>query len=261
MNAPVGLREDRRWGAATSLAVVVHAVFLSLLVFGFEWQNHATPPPVQAELWTALPDLPTPPAPAPEPTAPVEAPPPVEVAPAKPDIAIEKAPKIVPPVTKTPRPQPPDKLAQREAELQKLDRSLREKSARAQQEQAKSDQAEEQRLTQLLRDADAKQRSQADAARGNVLQGFRDRIQAKIKENTIVPSSVPSGITLVVRFVVLPDGSVLDGSLHVVQSSGSPTYDDAVQRAVIAAQPLPMPDDLAMRRQLRDLSLKTTNVR
>jgi colicin import membrane protein len=62
-----------------------------------------------------------------------------------------------------------------------------------------------------------------------------------------------------VKFVVLPDGSVLDGSIRVVQSSGQSAYDDAVQRAIIASQPLPLPDDLALRRQMRDVLLKTTN--
>jgi colicin import membrane protein len=260
MSSPGVLVPERRWLPASLLALCVHAAFITLLVVGVQWQNHPAAP-VQAELWQALPPLPAPApavAPAPE-VKPVEPPPVAEApTPVKPAIVVEKAvrtakPAETPPVDK-------DKLAREEAALKKLDRQMRAQAAREQAEQQARDQAEEQRLARLQREAEASQRSQAQAAQARVLQGAADRIQAKIQGNTIVPLSVPAGITIVVKFVALPDGSVLDGSIRILSSSGNQTYDDAVQRAIIASQPLPMPDDIALRRALRDIKLTIHNV-
>ena len=280
MSGPAALHEDRQLLPAGALAAVVHVAFLALMLFGVQWQNHPLPP-VQAELWNSLPPLdvrpepapavvpepaPSPPTPPTPPTPPAAEPAPAAApTPAKPSIAIERAPRKPPPVPPKAAAAPPrhdaEDLARREADLRRLDREARAKAAREQSEQARRDQAEEQRLAALQRDADATQTAQADAARAHLMQSYIDRITAKIKENTLVPASVPSGVSLTIKFVVLPDGSVLDGSIRVVKSSGQSSYDDAVQRAIIAAQPLPMPDDPALRRQMRDVTLHTNNVR
>lgn len=275
---------------AGALSALVHLCFFALLFFGMQWQNH-TPVPVQAELWSGMPapskmglpppaaPIESPAAPAPDPEA-VKPPPPPPPAPApapvvKPDIATERLPK--PPLKEVP-PKKADealkeieRLKQQEAKLREfdklreLDKEAREKKARdaAMTAQAQKEAAEEKRLAQQQREADARAaQSQADAASRNqqLLQSYIERIQAKIKSNTLVPPSVASGITLTIKFVVLPDGSVLEGSVRVVQSSGQSAYDDAVQRAIIASQPLPMPEDPALRRQMRDVTLKTTNL-
>ena len=274
---------------AGALSALVHLCFFALLFFGMQWQNH-TPIPVQAELWSGMPapskialpvPPPAPPVESPEPPAPApEAvkPPPPPPAPAplvKPDIATERLPK--PPLKEVPPKKAEEalkeieRLKQQEAKLREidklreLDKEAREKKARdaAMTAQAQKEAAEEKRLAQQQREADARAaQSQADAASRNqqLLQSYIERIQAKIKSNTLVPPSVASGITLTIKFVVLPDGSVLEGSIRVVQSSGQSAYDDAVQRAIIASQPLPMPEDSALRRQMRDVTLKTTNL-
>jgi colicin import membrane protein len=272
VSVPIALESERRLLSSSVMAAVIHAGFLALLLFGVQWQNHA-PAPVQAELWSALPALPasvpaTEAAPAPAPAVP-PVPAPVKAsepaATPKPDLVIEKAPRHPPeaetPPRAAPSPREQARLAREEAALQKLDRELREQATREQLAQQQSESAEEQRLARLQRDADASQKAQADAARARLLQSYVDRMQAKIKGNTIVPPSVPNGATLTVAFVVLADGSVLDGSIRVVRGSGQATYDDAVQRAIIASQPLPMPDDPGLRRQMRDVTLKTTNLR
>ena len=68
--------------AAIIFAVLVHAAFVMLLVFGVSWQS-SKPEPVQAELWARLP--------------------PVKVAETKP----EPEPAPAPPKSEPPKPEPP----------------------------------------------------------------------------------------------------------------------------------------------------------
>lgn len=271
MSVPAPMHEEQRLLPSGMLSLLVHGAFVALLVYTVQWQNRPAAP-VQAELWNSLPALPPavqpppppPPAPAPAPEPPrpapmAEAPPP----PVKPAIVVEKAKPLPPDTRKLPDPAAEERarLAHEEAVLKQMDRDLRAQAAREQAEQARREQSEEQRLAQLQRIADARQKADAQQAQSNLLRGAQDRIIAKIRENTIVPASVPAGVEVVVKFVLLPDGSVLDGSVHLVSSSGNPTYDDAVQRAIIAAQPLPMPEDVMLRRTMRDIKLKVNNIR
>ena len=271
MATPASSVPERRLLPAGLLSLLVHSCFVLLLVYTVQWQNHA-PAGAQAELWTELPPttaanpppVPDPqpevtdtPAPetAPEPVAPPPRPKAADIPqPVKPDIAIEK--QLVKPVDKPVKPTPPvdtekDRMAREEAELKKLDRDLRAKQAAQKQQEL----AEDRRQAQLLRDAEAREKAAAQAARAAVGKTAQDRIIAKINGNIIAPPSVPSGISTAVTFVLLPDGSVLDGSIHIVTGSGNSAYDEAVQRAIVVSQPLPMPDDPALRRQLRDLKL------
>ena len=54
---------------------------------------------------------------------------------------------------------------------------------------------------------------------------------------------------------MLPGGEVLGAKLK--RSSNSvPAYDAAVERAILKAQPLPLPPDPALMRQFRELNLE-----
>jgi colicin import membrane protein len=188
----------------------------------------------------------------------------------KPDIATEREKKAKDLVAKKIEDELREielKKAQQDAKLREIDREQKEKqkSEAALKEQtlkvqAQKDQADEKRLAQLQRDADARAAQTQSDANINVLKSFSERIKAKIKSNTIVSPSVTSGASATVKFVVLPDGSVLEGSVRVVQSSGQNAYDESIKRAIIASQPLPLPDDLVLRRELRDLSITFTNI-
>jgi TonB family protein len=52
---------------------------------------------------------------------------------------------------------------------------------------------------------------------------------------------------------LLRSGTV--ASVRLAKASGVPAYDRAVERAIEAAQPLPVPDDIELFQQLRDLTL------
>ena len=57
-----------------------------------------------------------------------------------------------------------------------------------------------------------------------------------------------------VDIVVLPGGEVLSAKLKR-SSNSSPAYDSAVERAILKAQPLPLPPDPALMKDFRELNL------
>jgi colicin import membrane protein len=56
------------------------------------------------------------------------------------------------------------------------------------------------------------------------------------------------------KITLLPDGSLLDDPV-LLKSSGIPAYDNAAARAILLAQPLPMPTDITLQREFRELKL------
>ena len=67
-----------------------------------------------------------------------------------------------------------------------------------------------------------------------------DRIRAKVKSNVIEPPDLPGNPEAVFDVILLPSYEVLEVRLR--KSSGVRAYDDAVQRAILKASPLPRPD-------------------
>ncbi len=266
MNRDSTATDRADWLPASLLAAGVHAGFALLLLVGVQWRNPPAPQ-AQAELWNSLPAaIPAEPvltvsppvplpgeAPAPAPPLSPPAPPAPEPTPiAKPAIGEEKRKPAKPVDTKAVADrEEADREARQEQALRRLDQAAREK-----QKQAQADLALR-KLDQDLR-TDAARQAQT-TQRANALASAKDRIAAQIREKAIVPPSVPAKISCQVSFVLLPDGSVLDGSLHVLHGSGVAVYDEAVQRAILAAQPLPMPEDVSLRRELRDIRLTFQN--
>ena len=68
------------------------------------------------------------------------------------------------------------------------------------------------------------------------------------------PGAERSNIEARFEVVLLPGGEVLNANLK--KSSGNPAYDAAVERAIMAAQPLPVPNDTDMfQENFRELPL------
>ena len=116
---------------AVFLAVVVHAAFFALIVFGVTWQSRREAP-VQVELWDKLPPAPKSQAIEPEPPKPQPEPPKME--PPKPEPAKPEPPK---PEVK-PQPPKPDP-----AVVQKIEREKREKLEREKREKLERKKKEE----------------------------------------------------------------------------------------------------------------------
>ena len=226
------LRQDPGLTWSAVLAVLVHLFFLSVLVFGVRWQTKQ-PDSIAVELWTQLPPMeqaapvqvePAP-APAPAPALKVEpAPKPEPVAkaepkPVKPDIAVEK----------TPPKKPEPKKVEPKIDQQKL---MREQLARETEQVSRE--REKQEITQQLA-------REAAAAQGRAVADYVGRIRGKIRGNIVLPPDIPAGNPEAIFEVVqLPTGEVLNARLR--KSSGHKPYDDAVERAILKASPLPKPE-------------------
>ena len=217
-------------GPAFALSALMHVLLVVILVFGVRWQV-STPETVTVDLVEALPP-PPPPAPVVQPK-PVPAPEPKPIPRVeKPQIAIPDKPKPKP--KPEPKPAPPkedrefqkrlqEQMAeeQKNLEIQKQERELRELIAKQQQRQ----QAEAARA--------------AAAARAKALNEYISRIQTKVKSNWILPQDIQGNPEAVFDVVQLPTGEVL--STKLVRSSGNASYDAAVERAILKSSPLPLP--------------------
>ena len=234
-----------------AFASTMHLLFIALLVFGVNWQKKVEPQVNVVDLWS--PPSPTetkavaPPPPAPEPPKPVVKPEPkVEQTPpkpvakpeaAKPDIALKEKEKI-------------EKERRVAEEKQKAEKKREVEAAAAQ----KSQQAEVQGLAKEQAEAQQAMASQAAAARKNELDKYRKGISDKIKSRIVRPPNLQGNEESEFDIVVLPDGNVLGVKLK--KPSGNPAYDNAVERAISRAQPLPMPPDPALLKDFRELNLK-----
>lgn len=229
---------------AGALALLVHGAFLFLLVFGVSWQTEH-PAPVQVDLWQALPQ------PAPVPTVkPRPAPPEprvTETPPAEnPDIALEKKKRDEKRAEKMKQAELEEKNALEKAardEAEKL-RAKREAQRRTeeldmQRRMMEEDLASEARqVKQLAARASASRRASEKA---NIVAQFQDQIRAKVRSNTRLPENLRGNPQVKFQVRLLPTGEVLN--VQLVQGSGTPAYDEAVERAIYKSSPLPLPDD------------------
>lgn len=277
---------------AIFLAIVVHAAFFALIVFGVSWQTKPSAP-VEAQLWDELPPAPKakpraePPKPKPEPAPPKAEP---EPQPPKPEVKPEP-PKPQPPKPEVkPEPPKPDpeiaerrererlekeraeqerlerekqareeearrKRQQEEAEKKKRDEEARKKRQQEEAERKKREEAEkkkreedarrkreeEQRRAEEERARQAVERARAEAAsaRQKAIDGYVERIKAKIRGTANIPDTVRGQPEIHVRIRILPGGEVLD--IAITKRSGNASYDTAIERAIRSASPLPVP--------------------
>lgn len=252
-----------KWIAAI-LAVAVHLAFVVFLIVSVDWQK-GEPEPVSVELYAPSKEVapaPQPPKAEPEPPAPAPEPPKPPPEPPKP------APEPPKPIPKA-EPPPPTKAEialkekqERERKKEQADRERKEKERI----DAEKKKAEEKRLAEVRarqsREAEAlkaqAEREQAaaaraaDAAKSRANEDYVRRIQAKIKGYVVVPPEIVGNPEAIFDVVQLPTGEIIDAQLK--KSSGNRAYDEAVQRAIIKASPLPRPDSPDLFR--RNLTLK-----
>ena len=224
---------------AGMLALFVHGAFFALLYFGFTWQNQQ-PAVMSVQLWQSLPDDVVEPE-----VQPKVVPPPVkqiepEVQPVQQPVVVK--PDIVLP-TKKPVPKPIEaKVApQIETKPKKPEVKTQPKPA-----QPSAEELEAVRLQ-------AEQAAQAAAA-ARVVDEYTAKIITKIRRNIVMPPDVSNDARAEFSVTLLPGGSVL--SARLAQSSGNAVYDNAVERAILKSQPLPLPPDPNMFNRFRELRLK-----
>lgn len=245
----------RKW--AILLAVLVHLIFAAVLVFGVNWQTKEASP-VMAELWNSLPASASAPKPVPKPVP-------------KPEPAPQPEPKPQP----KPVPKPEPKLEQPKpvkADIELKDKK-KEKEKKLKEEEKKKAEAEKKLKEQSLKEQQAqleaeqvtlsKQRVAAEAARQQVaaqaasqrlINDAIGRISSHIRRFVVMPPDVVGNPQAEFEVSLIPTGEVLNVKLS--RSSGNPAYDNAVERAIRKASPLPLPTDPSLVGRFRELKLK-----
>ncbi len=252
-------REPGRWPAAL-LAMVVHAGFFAVIVFGVSWQvKH--PAPLVAELWEQLPDVrnapqpapppPPPPEPEPEVVKPVKAPP-LTVKPTVPQVSKEDIAL---------------KARKEKAEKEKVERELRDKAEKKKQtdlEKKRKDEEAAKKAAKLAEDkakADAAERaaSAANAARDLERNAYIKKIQELITRRANIPDTVSGKPNIEIRLRLLVNGAVFDA--QVAKPSGNRVYDEAVERAINGIQNWPLPQNAELLGGRRELIFRIEHER
>jgi len=236
------------------LALVVHVAFFSLLYFGFTWQIQPART-MSVELWRSLPEDEIAPPAVPriaEAVQPVQPAQPEKLI--KPDIALpdKKDKKKV--ETRTDVTKPEIKKVETKTNQQILVEQKQEKAE--QRERIAAEQAAQQAAQAARESAEQAARDKAaqDAAVDAVVNEYQAKIKAKIRRNIVMPPDVRDDALAEFSVTLLPDGSVLLPS-KLIKSSGNAAYDNAVERAILKSQPLPLPADVAMFNRFRVLLL------
>lgn len=249
-------RETPAMWQAGVLSFLVHGVFFALLVMTFSLKSVQPMQVAEVELWDSLPVQKVEPRPEPPRPEPVNEPRPepkpeppepkaeIQVKP-KPPIKFRPEPEKKPKIEEKPRPYP--KLQARKEEEKRLEDLKRAMLAEDDPSQAQSQEAQQ---------IAAAKNAQAQAVvSSGALDSATARIVAKIKR-FVNPQVCGTGKP-VLEFDVslMPTGEVI-GTPKLQKSSGIPACDQAVERAILQAQPLPLPKDVELFAHFRDLSLK-----
>ena len=228
---------------AVFLAVLVHAVFFSVIIFGVTWQSRQSAP-VQAELWDKLP-------PAPKAKAAEAEPPKAE--PPKPEPPKPEPPKPEPPKPEVkPEPPKPDPAIAEKLEREKREKEKREQVEREQKKKEEAKKREKEETARKKREEEERRREEerarreadkraAEAAevRKKEFDSWVEKIRGRIRSRANVPDTVTGKPRVEVLIRILPGGEVLD--VTVTRRSGNPTYDSAIERGIRSASPLPVP--------------------
>lgn len=264
------------------LALMVHIVLLGALLFSFNWKAaHTIVMVSEVELWDALPKSSKPVKPkikipqklkAPEPVVKPEEVKPEEIPPqqtkpeeAKPeiDIALENKKKV-------------EEERKKQAELEKKKQAdLKEKKKQAELKEKQKEADRQKQLAALqqdmLGDLDPKKsiedaalkKLQSDMLNENVKpsapvnQGLVDEYIGKITRK--IRGNVNKGFCsgnpqLIFKVNLLPNGEFVSEP-RLIKSSGNIACDDAVERAIIASEPFPLPADPDALTKFRNLNL------
>lgn len=243
MSTALAYSEPYRFSAGL-LALIVHLAFFALLYFGVHWQSRP-PESFVVEMWDNLPDTEVGSERA-TPASKLEPMPPRRVVapalpPAKADIEVRDKKN-----SKADTKEKPDKknqakekaAAMRDAERKELEAW----SKKVEQEHARTDQ-EQKRI-----------RAEVNVATQVQVERYQDLIRNKIRRKIIKLADVPDSAEVIFKVTLLPDGMLMDNPV-LVKSSGIRAYDEAVERAILAAEPLPVPADVSLQKTFRELKL------
>jgi len=227
---------------AYGLALLIHGLLLAALTWGVNWHRSDTSLSVEAELWSAVPQQAAPkpvepePQPQPQPTPPPPAPPKVEPPqPSEAEIALARERKA-------------KEAAQLEREKREREKKLAEEKKKKELEAKRKEQEEAKLRDQLRKDNLKRMAGLAGATGGPTATGtaqrssgpsssYAGRIRARIKPNIVFPDELATNPSAEVEVRTSPDGTIVGRKL--LKSSGVPSWDDAVLKAIDKTETLP----------------------
>lgn len=253
-------------------ALGVHVALLAAMLISFNWKAaHPVMNVTEVELWDKLPAPNNVQEPKLEP---------------KPEPVIKEEPKPEPkPIVKEePKPEPKPEEPKVDIELEKKKKELELKKEKELEEKAKKEE-ERKKIAQQMREEDLQNKKAekqvkidndkalqklkedmlnetgeaetkaASAANASLIGEYTERIKAKIRGNVNKTLCGDGNPELRFEINVLPTGQ-LNGSPSLIKSSGNSACDEAVERAIIASEPLPLPEDASLKAQFKNLKLK-----
>ena len=249
-------------------AIAVHAILLAGMLVSFNWKAaHPVMNVTEVELWDKLPAPTNVEAPKPEPEP-------------KPIIKEEPKPEPKPILKEEPKPEPKPEEPKVDIELEKkkkeevlkkekeqAEKLEQKKKLEALQAEARQEELKEKKEAQKAQNDALKKAQQefldeekgnddkaASAANASLIGEFKNKIRVKIQGN--VNKSVCGDGNLEVKFEIklLPTGE-LSGSPRLTKSNAGDACNDAVERAIKASEPLPLPNDPSLYSEFRALNL------
>lgn len=250
---------------AGAFSALIHIALLAAMLISFNTQTSQVANVAQVELWDSLPtpvlqppvvkEIPKPevkeePKEEPKPESVVE----------KAEIEIKKKPieKILPKPVEKKLVEKPKLDPTVEKEKEKRDAALKALQNDVAEDTTASDRkAQLKALAAALAADDAKTNTAAtSAASSGEVNKYKALILAKIQRNVNKQLCGTGNPELVFSITLLPTGEV-GGSPKLVKSSGLSACNDAVERAILQSQPLPLPPpDAKLFSQFRDLRLQ-----
>lgn len=250
-------------------AIAVHAILLVGMLVSFNWKAaHPVMNVTEVELWDKLPAPNNVEMPKPEPEP-------------KPIIKEEPKPEPKPVIKEEPKPEPKPEEPKVDIELEKKkkelalkkekeieEKLLQKKKLEALQAETREDALKDKKAAEktqndalkklqqeALSDENAQSDKLASAANASLISEYTEKIKAKIRGNVNKTLCGDGNPELRFEINVLPTGQ-LSGNPSLIKSSGNPACDEAVERAIIASEPLPLPDDTSLKAEFKNLKLK-----
>lgn len=230
MSVALAYQEPHRFYAGL-LALAVHMFFIAVLYLGVRWQSQPSERFV-VEMWDSLPD----------------------------SSALQRMPAEAEPTQ-------PARVVNPKSQQVKADIELRDKKSRKEAKAAAKARQEAERreleaYSKRIKEAEqVRFRAEQERVRAEVSQAtqvqverYESLIRNKIRRKMKMVADVPQDVEAIFKVTLLPDGSLMDDPI-LVKSSGFPAYDDAAARAILLAEPLPVPTDVSLQKLFRELKL------
>ena len=263
--------KDVVWQAGAFTAVV-HGLLLALFLVSFQWKTVQPMNVAQVELWDSVPSPraePAPP-PPPEPTPQLETPKVVEPVKPEPKVAPEPEPKAeiqtkkapaMPPKVEKPKPEPIKPKEEKPKEPPKVDKTKMDPDALKKLQQALLAEDAQSQKNDVAKPAASPagsktaQVAQAGTPNASEVDKYKGLISNKIKQHVNKQlCGADKAIKVTFMIALMPTGEVM-GRPKLMKESGMSSCDDAVERAILESQPLPVPTSADLFSQFRELNL------